>query len=67
MLTEAMLLCTKASQTNEGWRKTFSTMRMMRKSLRNNTDGVFYEPELEEVTDLSQEKTVNMESNLNKK
>eukprot|EP00924_Labyrinthula_sp_SR-Ha-C_P003661 snap_masked-scaffold_3-processed-gene-1.8-mRNA-1 protein AED:1.00 eAED:1.00 QI:0/-1/0/0/-1/1/1/0/68 len=37
----------------------------MRKSFRNNVDGVFYDPELEEVTDLCQETAVNLESVLN--
>eukprot|EP00924_Labyrinthula_sp_SR-Ha-C_P016743 snap_masked-scaffold_6-processed-gene-13.19-mRNA-1 protein AED:1.00 eAED:1.00 QI:0/-1/0/0/-1/1/1/0/120 len=65
MLAEAKLLCTEASQINEGWRKTFAVIRKMRKSLRNNPDGVFYEPEFEEVKDPSQETAVNLESTLN--
>eukprot|EP00924_Labyrinthula_sp_SR-Ha-C_P014160 snap_masked-scaffold_77-processed-gene-0.46-mRNA-1 protein AED:1.00 eAED:1.00 QI:0/-1/0/0/-1/1/1/0/59 len=59
MLAEAKLLCTEASQTNKGSRKTFAAMRTMCKSFRNNPDVVFYDPELEEVTDLSQEIAVN--------
>eukprot|EP00924_Labyrinthula_sp_SR-Ha-C_P001409 snap_masked-scaffold_44-processed-gene-1.18-mRNA-1 protein AED:1.00 eAED:1.00 QI:0/-1/0/0/-1/1/1/0/86 len=59
MLAEAKLLCTEASQTKEDWHKIFVAIRSMRKSLRNNPDGVFYDPELEEVTDLSQETAMN--------
>eukprot|EP00924_Labyrinthula_sp_SR-Ha-C_P011639 snap_masked-scaffold_17-processed-gene-3.29-mRNA-1 protein AED:1.00 eAED:1.00 QI:0/-1/0/0/-1/1/1/0/74 len=47
MFAETKLLDTEASQINEGCRNTFAAMRMMRKSLRNNTDRVFYEPKLE--------------------